>query len=235
MSGWKARRFWTAASVVPEACGGWGVRLDSRPLRTPAKTPLIVPTPALADAIAGEWAAQGPEVRPESMPWTRMANSALDKVTPQIDAVRAEVAGYGASDLLCYRAEGPAELTARQAAVWDGLLDWADRALGARLRVTAGIVHITQPEAAVDRLRAEVAGFGPFALVGLHDLVAISGSLVIGLAVARGHCDAADGFAASRIDEDWQTELWGADEEAEATCAHKRAAFIAAADFLRLC
>lgn len=235
MSGWKPRRFWKETRIQPEPGGGWGLRLDARPLRTPAKTPLVVPTPDLAHAIAAEWEAQSDEVRPASMPLTRMANSAIDKVAPQHAAVVAEVARYGASDLLCYRAVAPADLVARQAAVWDGYLDWADQALGARLRVTAGVVPVAQPEAAVARLTAEVAAQDPFALVGLHDLVAISGSLVIGLAVARRQRAPAEAFAASRIDEAWQAELWGLDDEAAAAEADKRAAFETAATFLHLC
>jgi chaperone required for assembly of F1-ATPase len=235
MTGWAPRRFWQHASAQPVAGAGWGVRLDQRDLRTPAKAPLIVPTRALAEALAAEWDAQGAEVRPASMPLTRMANSALDKVTPQIGAVRAEVAGYGASDLLCYRAEGPPDLVARQVAGWDPLLDWAEGTLGARLGITTGIVHVAQPRSALARLRAEVAGFGAFSLAGLHDLVAISGSLVIGLAVARGHLAPDQGFALSRLDERWQAEVWGMDPEAAAAEAEKQSAFATAARFLSLC
>lgn len=233
MSGWKARRFWKDASAVAEG-DGWGVRLDSRPLRTPAKAPLVLPSVALAEAVAAEWQAQEAEVRPATMPLTRMANSAIDKVVPQRALVVAEIARFGASDLLCYRAEGPSELVARQAAVWDRLIDWAAQDLGAPLRVTAGIVPVDQPAASVERLADLVADHDPFALVGLHDLVAISGSLVIGLAVARGTLDAAEGFTAARIDEDWQVEQWGEDDEAAAACADKRAAFHDAARFLGL-
>lgn len=234
MSGWKARRFWKSVSVVAEGAG-WGVRLDARPVRTPGKTLLIVPTEAMASAIAAEWEAQKGEVRPATMPMTRAANSALDKIAVQFDEVADLIAAYGGSDLLCYRATGPAALVARQQAAWDPLLDWAAQHLGAPLRVTAGVVPVAQPQDSLDRLAALVHGFDPFRLMALHDLVSISGSLVIGLAVAQGRIDVQAGWDASRIDETWQTEQWGRDEEAAAQEALKREALEDAARFLRLC
>lgn len=234
MSGWKAKRFWQAASVVPEGAG-WGVRLDGRAVRTPAKAALVVPTEAMAQAIAAEWDAQAGEVAPATMPVTRAANSAVDKVTPQFDGVAAMLADYGGTDLLCYRAEGPEPLVARQAAAWDPLLDWAAREFGAPLTVGRGVVPVAQPAGSLERLAAAVRAHDAFRLTALHDLVAISGSLVIGLAVARGRLSAAEGWAASRIDETWQAELWGADAEAAEAETVKRAAMAEAARFLALC
>jgi len=231
MSGWAAKRFWKAVSVVPLDVG-FAVHLDGRAVKTPAKNPLVLPTRALADLIAAEWSAQTGLVNPETMPMTRRANSALEKVTPQRAAVVDEVAGYGASDLLCYRATGPIELVARQAAEWQPWLDWAAQEYGAPLRVTAGVVPIAQPQDSVNTLRRSVESFDNFALTGLHDLVAISGSLVLGLAVARGKLSAASGFALSRIDEAWQAEQWGIDEDAAEIEARKSAAFADAARFL---
>ena len=234
MGGWKAKRFWKAASVVPDGAG-WAVRLDGRAVKTPAKAPLVVPTAAMAHAIAAEWDAQQGTVSPATMPVTRASNSAIDKVAVQFDEVAAMIAAYGGSDLLCYRAEGPAALVARQAAAWDPLLDWAAVVLSAPLVVTAGIVPVAQPAASLDRLAAEVRGFDPFRLAALHDLVAISGSLVIGLAIANGRIGVGDGWDASRIDETWQAEHWGLDDEAAELAALKQQALADAARFLRLC
>ena len=234
MSGWKAKRFWSSAAVEPDGAG-WGIRLDGRPVKTPAKAPLIVPTEAMARAIAAEWDAQQGEVRPETMPLTRAANSAIDKVTPQFDAVAAMLADYGGTDLLCYRAEAPEPLIARQSAAWDPLLDWAAVELGAPLTVATGILPVAQPPDSLARLTHAVQAHDPFRLTALHDLVGISGSLVIGLAIARGRLDAAAGWEVSRIDETWQTEQWGDDEEAAAAAALKRQAMQDAARFLGLC
>lgn len=234
MSGWVAKRFWAEARAV-EGAGGWGVALDGRMVRTPAKAPLRLPSEALARAVAAEWQAVEGEVRPALMPLTRLANSGQDKVAPQFAAVAASVADYGGTDLLCYRAEAPAELAARQAAGWDPLLEWAASALGAPLGVTRGLMPLAQPAASLAALAARVAGFSPHELAALHDLVAIPGSLVLGLAVAEGRLAAGEAFALSRIDEVWQAELWGADAEAAESEALKRADHALAARFLQLC
>lgn len=233
MSGWKARRFWKLASVEPDGAG-WTVRLDGRPVKTPAKTALILPTRAMADAVAGEWDAQQGEIRPATMPVTRAANSAIDTVARQKAAVVAMIAAYGETDLLCYRAQDPAELVSRQALSWDPLLAWADSTLGARLAVTTGVIPVPQDKGALSRLDAAVAAFDAFELAALHDLVAISGSLVIGLAVAHGRIDVEAAWAASRIDETWQAEQWGEDAEAAETEAIKRKSMHEAARFLAL-
>lgn len=234
MSGWTAKRFWKAAAVVP--CeGGFSVELDGRPVKTPARRPLVVPSLALAEVIAGEWNAQEGIVRPETMPATRTANSAIDKVAPQMAAVVDEVAGFGRSDLLCYRAEGPDELVARQAAGWDEMLDWARSALSAPLVVTTGVMHVEQPAESLGRLREEVAAQSPFQLAALHDLVAVTGSLLLGLAVARGRLSAEAAFDLSRIDERWQIEQWGEDEQAAQSEALKRQAVLVAGRFHALC
>lgn len=234
MSAWKPKRFWKDA--VADACdGGFTVRLDGKAIRTPAKAPFVLPTMAMARAAAAEWAAQDEELRPETMPITRAANSAIDKLGAQFDDVVTLLAEYGDSDLLCYRAEGPEGLVARQAAAWDPLLAWARDELGAELRTTAGVMHIDQPPEALARLRAELAGATPFELAALHDLIAITGSLILGLAVARGHLSAAEAFSKSRIDEQWQAELWGQDDEAAQSEAAKAAALDEAARFHALC
>lgn len=234
MSVWAARRFWTTASAVPVE-GGFTVHLDGRPVRTPLKAPLILPTLALAEAVAAEWQAQEGTVKPETMPFTRMANSAIDKVRPQFAAVADLLAEYGGSDLLCYRAEGPADLVARQAQSWDPLLNWARQELGAALRSTTGVMPVAQSEASLAALRSLVHAFGPFELAAFHDLVSISGSLVLALAVARDRIGAEEAWTLSRVDEDWQIALWGEDEEAAEVAARKRDALLLADRFLRLC
>lgn len=231
MSGWAAKRFWKDATVA-EADGGFTILLDGRGVKTPAKTPLAVPTRALAEALAAEWQAQEGTIRPDTMPLTRAANSAIDKVIPLFDAVVGEIAGFGGSDLLCYRGEG--ELAERQLA-WDPLLHWSAEALGAPLHVTTGIIPVDQPVESVATLRGHVASLSPFELVALHDLVAISGSLVLGLAVHRGHISAAEAFALSRIDETWQAEKWGVDDDAAEMDEKRLQAFLNADRFLALC
>jgi chaperone required for assembly of F1-ATPase len=233
MSAWAAKRFWKAASAG-ECEGGFTVHLDARPVKTPAKTPLVVPTMKMAQALAVEWDAQSGVINPATMPLTRAANSALDKVAPNFEAVVDELAGYGGSDLLCYRADSPAQLVARQATGWDPLLAWSHSDLGAPLRVTAGVIPVPQPHDSLQNLRAHVAGHSAFHLAALHDLVAITGSLVLALAVARNRLSAEQAFDLSRIDEAWQVEQWGADEEATATEAKRKDALLIAERFYGL-
>ncbi len=234
MTGWAPRRFWTTAEATP-AQGGFAVHLDGRPVRTPLKSPLVLPTEALAVAIAQEWRAVAGKVDPKTMPLTRMANSAVDKVAPQFAAVADMLAAYGGSDLLSYRAEGPPALVQRQAQAWDPLLDWAATALGAKLRTTQGIMPAPQPPESLARLAKAVHALTPFQLAAFHDLVALSGSLVLALATAGRRLDAETAWTLSRIDEDWQIAHWGADEEAAEHAALKRADFLTADRFFALC
>jgi chaperone required for assembly of F1-ATPase len=233
MSILKQKRFWKAAKVVPEAAG-YGVELDGRKVHTPNKTPLVVPTPAMANAIAAEWDAQPEKINPLTMPVTRSANSALDKVIPQHAEVVAMLAEYGGTDLLCYRAAGPVELIALQAQAWDPVLAWAATRFGDTLQVGEGVMHVPQNQALLANLHAQVASFDHFALAGLHDLVGISGSLILALAVTDGALDVAEAWEKSRIDEQWQTSQWGDDEEAAAHAALKKEAFEHAARFYKL-
>lgn len=235
MTEWAAKRFWTGAEVAPAEAGGFTVTLDGRAVKTPAKAPLVLPTRALAEAVAAEWQAQGEKIDPGTMPVTRAANSAIDKVTPQHAEVVEMLAAYGGTDLLCYRAEAPEALAARQAQAWDPLLDWAAETYDARLNVGAGVMHIPQPADALRKLRAPVAAMTPFELAGFHDLVALSGSLVIALATVAGVAPPEELWAASRIDETWQEEQWGTDAEAAEQAETKRRAFLAAQRFYALC
>lgn len=230
MAEWAPRVFWTETSVVEEE-GGFAVRLDSRPIRTPSKQALILPTREMAEAMAQEWAAQEETIDPRTMPVTRAANSAIDKVQPQRDAVVAEIAGFGGTDLLCYRATHPQTLAERQSQAWDPLLEWAAEALGARLTPVAGVMPVEQPPAALARLTAQVERRSAFELTALSDLVALSGSLVIGLAVAEGRIDPESGWDISRVDERFQAEQWGQDEEAAEAAEVKRQAFLNAHRF----
>jgi chaperone required for assembly of F1-ATPase len=230
---WAPRRFWTVARAEP-AEGGHVVLLDARPLRTPARAPLLLPSRALAEAVAAEWDAQEGTVQPATMPLTRAANTAIDRVQPHRPAVEAEVAGYGETDLICYRAAAPEGLVAAQAAAWDPLLDWAAAALGAPLRPVAGVIHAPQPESSLAALRRAVAGFDDFGLVALHDMVALSGSLVIGLATAAGQEPPATLWERAHVDEAWQVAQWGEDAEAAAAMARRRAEFLQAVRFLAL-
>ena len=227
------KRFWKQATVAGDS-GGWGIALDGKPLRTPARKPLAVPTEALADAIAAEWNEAGETVDPRAMPLTGLANAAIDRVEPDPDAIAAGLARYGESDLACYRAEGPRELRERQEQRWDELLAWARRRYDIDFATTCGIVHVVQPDATVERLGHAVRSLDPFRLAGLSPLVTIGGSLVVALAILEGAIPVEDGWAAVTIDEQWQAEQWGADTEAEAALEARRRDFFAAARFLDL-
>lgn len=229
------KRFWTAASAVPVHSGpGFSVQLDARALTTPLKSPLIVPTQTLAEAIAQEWDAQDDEIVPQAMPLTRAANAAIDKVVPNRDAVAQMLADYGGTDLLCYRAAEPDALVKRQIARWDPWIDWAETQFGATLRTGAGVMHVPQSAVATAQLSGPVRRLGPWHLTALHDLVTLSGSLVLALAVQTRALDPVEAWALSRLDEDWQQEQWGIDAEAQSAAEEKQAAFCCAARLLDL-
>ena len=230
MSGWKPKRFWKAVTVT-ECEGGFTVHLDARQARTPGKQPLTLPSRAMAEAVAAEWDAQHGPVRPETMPFTRAANSAIDKVTPQFEVIAADLASYGGTDLLCYRATGPEGLIARQNQGWNPLLEWSATSLGAPLRAVPGVIYAAQPQASLTRLQAMVMAMTPCQITGFHDLVQLSGSLILALAVTRARLTPDEAWHLSRIDEIWQIEAWGADEDAAALAEHKRTAFHQAAAF----
>jgi chaperone required for assembly of F1-ATPase len=230
IGGWKARRFWSDVTTAATD-GGFAVMLDTRRVMTPGKLPLILPTQAMADAAAAEWAAQGDEILPLTMPVTRAANSAIERVRPQRPEVAAMLAAYAETDLTCHRADAPAALVARQAEAWDPLLDWAADALGARLVPVAGIRDADQPHAARAAIADRLHALDEFRLTAMHDLVTLSGSVVIGLATALGRLHPDTAWSLSRIDEDWQAAQWGHDEEAAEAAAIKQAAFRGAARF----
>ncbi len=233
MSILKQRRFWTEVAVTGEA-GGFGIRLDTRPLATPAHLPLVVPALPLAEAVAREWRAVEAEIRPEAMPFTRAVNTSIDGVAADPGGVIEMIVEYGGTDLLCYRAERPDGLRHRQFAAWDPLLAWSAEALGAPLVAVMGVMYVPQPEASLAALRRAVAAENPFRLTGLSELVTLSGSLVLGLAVARGVLAPEAAWNISRIDEIWQEQQWGRDAEAAAKTEERRRDFLFAAEYLRL-
>lgn len=223
------KRFWSEVAVDADG----GIRLDARPVNTPGRQPLRLPSPALAVAIADEWRAVGERIDPRAMPLTGLANAAIDRVLPEPDRFAADLARYGETDLLCYRAE-PGPLAERQAATWDPLLAWARGRYDVHFAVTAGVMPVAQPPATVARLTEAIIARDPFALTALSPLVTLGGSLVIALAVADGDVSAEDGWAAATLDEVWQAELWGEDQEAVAARADRWRMFAAGARFAAL-
>ncbi|MCE3250971.1 MAG: ATPase [Geminicoccaceae bacterium] len=208
------RRFYQTVEVAP-ADDGHHLLLDGRPLRTPAKRLLAVPAAGLAEALAGEWRAQGEVVQPQAMPLTRLASTAQDLMPALRVAAIEEAVGYAGTDLLCYRAAAPLDLVERQSRVWQPLLDWAASVYGARLAVTTSLLPVAQPDAAIRGLRAAVENLADWPLVGLHAATTALGSLLLGLALARGRLDAGQALAASLLDELYEIERWGRDAETE--------------------
>lgn len=227
------KRAYKDVATAP-ADGGFAVLLDGRPVRTPGRRALVVPGAALAEAIAAEWRAQGERVEPHTMPLTRLASTALDLVAERRPAIVEEIAAYAATDLVCYRAEAPAELRARQDAAWQPLLDWAAERYGAALLATAGVVPRPQPAAALAALRRAVEAQDDLGLVALHAATAAAGSLIVGLALLEGRIDAAAAFDVSQLDETFQIEKWGEDAEAARRRRALRADLAEAATFHRL-
>lgn len=235
MSEWKAKRFWKEASIAPESeSGGFGVLLDGRPVRSPAKALLVLPNAAMARAVAAEWNAQGDVLDPTTMPYTRSANAAIDKVRPQHEEVAALIAAYGDSDLLCYRAEAPDELVARQEAEWDPMLDWLKSRHGIALVPVIGVIHKAQSMDSIEKIQGITRSMTAFELTGFHDLVSLSGSFVLGLAAAERVRPAQELWALSRVDETWQAEQWGRDADAEKAAMLRAQAFAHAMRFFEL-
>jgi len=234
MSTWKQKRFWKQVSVA-ESQDRFAIELDGRRVKTPAKVDFLLPTRVMAEAIAVEWEAQVDAVNPHTMPCTRSANAALDKVQMQHSEVADMLAEYGDSDLLCYRADSPAELVQRQTEQWDPALNWAASELKVRLQTRSGIQHQPQDVEALQSLRDRVQALSAFQLAAFHDLVSMSGSLILGFAAAAGWRSPAEIWTLSRLDESWQEEQWGPDEEAQAEAEIKRQAFLHAKRFYDFC
>ena len=207
------KRFYKTVSVAP-AEGGFAVLLDGKPVKTPARNALTLPTEKLAAAIAAEWQAQGTEIVATSMPLLRLANTVIDGIAANREEVINAILRFGENDLLCYRAHQPPELVSRQCAGWDPLLEWARQKHGAQMTVAEGLTHVDQAREALAALRRALEGFDAFTLGGLHVVASITGSTVLALAVAAGEISGAHAFELSRIDEIYQAEKWGEDAEA---------------------
>jgi chaperone required for assembly of F1-ATPase len=209
------------------------VLLDGRPIKTPRRKDLALPTRALAEAVAGEWRSQGEEVKPATMPLTKLANTAIDRVAGREPKVIDSILAF-ANDALCYRAAAPADLAARQTAAWDPLLEWAAERFGARLNTGTGLAHIAQSPAVMAALQSQVSAYDPFTLAGLYNAVSVLSSLVLGLAVADGRLNPDEAFALSQLDERYQAEKWGEDAEVAARSRALAADLSAAARFMAL-
>ncbi len=227
----KRKRFYAKAGVA-EGKDGFAITLDDRPIRTPSGRQVIVPVREIAGLIVAEWEAQHEFIDPLTMPMTRFANSVVDAVVDRVDAVTGDVAKYFQSDLLFYRAGHPEALVAREAAHWDPLLFWAADTLGAHFILAEGIVHVRQPEAAIAAARAVLPG-DPWSIAALHVITTLTGSALLALALLHGVIDSDQAWAAAHVDEDWNSEKWGVDDEVAARRAARLVDFRAAAGILK--
>lgn len=227
------KRFWTLAEAV-RTDDGFGIALDGRRVKTPARADLVVPTGEMATAIAAEWNEAGETVDPREMPLTGLANAAIDRISPDKDDYAAGLASYGESDLTCYRAEGPEALVQRQRESWDTLLEWARRRYDVDFVCQTGVMHVAQPDETVRQLRHAVLTLNAFELAGLSPLVTIGGSLVAALAVLEEMVPAEMAWEAVSLDDRWQLEEWGDDQEARVALDIRRRDFLAGARFLEL-
>jgi chaperone required for assembly of F1-ATPase len=227
------KRFYKDVAVKDEA-GGGVLLLDGKRVRTPGKAPLVLPTGALASAIAEEWRAQKDRIDPTTMPLSKLANSAIDGVAEHEQAVIDDILAFAGADLLCYRAQGPGGLVEAQKKYWDPVLAWAKEALGAPLVLSDGVVHVGQPSASLGRLKATLAGRDAFSLAALHVMTSLTGSALLALAVALGQMTPEAAWKAAHVDEDWQISQWGEDAEAAARRKNRWRDFAAAARFERL-
>ena len=229
-----AKRFYKQVTTDTEGREGTALQLDGKPVRSPGKAALRLPTPALAEAIAEEWRAQGERIDPLTMPLTRIANSAIDGVVGREQAVIDDIMAHAGSDLLCYRAPGPDGLVKAQQAHWDPVLVWAKTTLGAPLLLAEGVAHVAQPETSLGRLREPLLGHDAFSLAALHVMTALTGSALLGLAVAQGHLTPEAAWKAAHVDEDWQISQWGEDAESAERRKNRWRDFAAAARTLAL-
>ncbi len=207
------RRFYTEVTVE-ERPEGYAVLLDGRPMRTPGRSVIAVPSAELAEAVAGEWGAQGERVDPATMPLTRLVNTALDGVAQAARSVREDIVRFASTDLICYRADGPEGLVTRQSELWDPVVAWAKEALDVDLVLGEGVMHVAQSDEAMRRVGEAVGEFDVLSLTALHAMTSLTGSAILALAVARGRIGADEAWAAAHVDEDWQISQWGEDAEA---------------------
>jgi len=226
------KRFYEKAEAV-EDNGAYAVALDGKTIRTPVRNALRLPTGALARRVAEEWNAQQEEINPLAMPLTRLANTAIDGVSGDPQAVIEDIMRYSGTDLICYRAESPERLVERQNESWDPVLEWVHVQLGARFVQAAGIIHVEQPPEAVRAIGIHINRFqDPFSLAALHSITTLTGSALLALAFEAGELDPAETWKAAHIDEDWNIELWGEDIEAARLREHRWREMQAAATVL---
>ena len=214
------KRFYQAATIDQRA-NGFAVLLDGKSMRTPSRKPLVVPSRAIADAIAAEWSAQVALIDPATMPMTRLVNSTLDGVAGQEAEVAADAAKYAGSDLLCYRAHSPEALVMMQCMAWDPVLAWAESVHGWRFAKSVGVAYVTQPPKTLQDVSKTISRFDAFALAGLHAMTTLMGSVLLAVAVAQRHMTAEAAWAAAHVDEDFQIRQWGEDAEAAARRAFR--------------
>lgn len=224
------KRFYKDVTVTDEL----GIALDGRPVKTPMKAPLRLPTRGLAEAVAAEWAGQGEEIKPATMTLTKLANTAIDRVGAQRPALVQEAVDYANSDLVCYRADRPPQLVAQQDTSWNPIVDWARTDLDAPFEVTDGIMHRPQPEAALKAFGHALEALGDFELAAFHSIMTLTGSAVIAMMLARQATTPEAAWAAAHVDEDYQIEHWGQDDEARDRRVARHAEFMACCRFLAL-
>ena len=227
------KRVYREVRVAP-AGAGWSILLDAHTLQTPARVPVLLSQRGLAEAIAAEWDAQTAKIAPATMPLMQLVATAIDRIAPQPEPAVKEIVGYAATDLVCYRAERPADLVVRQNACWQPLVDWVTLRFDAPLQVTTGVLPQAQPAAAITAIRAAVASLDPLWLTALHSVTTSCGSVVIGLAVLERRLDAEGAWQASQLDETFQIEAWGEDAEAALSRAALRRDLEAICRFMEL-
>ncbi|MEM8743364.1 MAG: ATP12 family protein [Pseudomonadota bacterium] len=227
------KRFYKTVAVSPHD-EGFAISLDGKPVNTPARQSLAVASKALADEIATEWDAQKERIDPSSMPMTKRANTAVDRVRGREADIIAEIVNYAGSDMLCYRAESPEGLVAKQIEHWDPVLAWARDELGASFCVGTGITHVPQQDDALDAVSKALSAHDFYVLTPLHTMTTLTGSALLPLALVRGQHDADAVWQAAHVDEDWQISQWGEDAEAKARRALRRMEFDGDVRFLKL-
>lgn len=227
------KRFYKEVSVGGEP-PHLSVLLDGRPIKTPSKAQLAVPVMTLAEALVQEWDDQTEEINPATMPLTRLCNTAIDRIAPDPQLVISEMTDFAGSDLLCYRADPQQDLVGRQQAMWDPLLQFADEALGARFVAVSGLMHQTQPETALKAISDYLGAQNAFALTAIHNITTLTGSCILALAVHHGRLSGVEAWSAAHVDEDWQIEHWGMDDEGTARRAGNKREFDAALKLLDL-
>jgi len=229
------RFFETAVAVRSDSPDdGWRIELDGRVVKTPLGKPYLVPTAALADGIAGEWNAQGEKIVPASMPLAGLANAAIDKIAMEPQVFIDQLVGYARSDLLCYWAEAPDDLVARQRGVWQPVLDWARENMEARFIATTGVLPIEQPQETLKVIADLLGGITAHHLTGLVDLAGRMNSVLLALAVWKGRLGADEAFNTAYLDDIFQEEQWGEDTDAIHRRSVIRAEILSTAGFLVL-